>query len=242
MQPAESGTPPWRAALWTVVVVVVVVAVANIVSSARLSSFRDATQHSEHVGAGLASLRAHLVDAETGQRGYLLTGQAGYLDPYHGARDKVQQDLIGLDSLLTRDETSRGALGTLKVLATEKLGELDSTVSLRQHVSANAALAIVLTDRGKVLMDSARSVVRTIDARENSLMVAGRDAEIRWSTYVLVGLLIGAIVSLGALMHLLRTLWLYERSQRAAQREMTLQMGELERMARERLSTPSATA
>lgn len=238
MQTADSGTPPWRAALWTVVAVVLVVAAANIVSSARLASFRDATQHSENVVAGLASLRSHLVDAETGQRGYLLTGEGSYLDPYRGARDRVQQDLVGLDSLLAKDESSRGALGLLKRLSGEKLTELDSTIALRLHVSQSAALALVLSDRGKALMDSARSVVRTLDARERLLMVAGRDAEGRWSEYVLAGLLIGAAISLGALLYLLRTLWLYEQSQRAAQREMKLQMGELERMARERMSSP----
>jgi adenylate cyclase len=242
MQPAESSTPPWRAALWTVVVVVLVVATANIVSTERLASFRNATQHSEHLVAGLASLRSHLVDAETGQRGYLLTGQADYLDPYRGARVKVQQDLVGLDSLLTRDEASRGALGSLKELASNKLAELDSTIALRMNVGTSAALAVVLSARGKALMDSARSLVRTLDARENAEMVAGRDSEERWTKYVLAGMLVGAAISLGALVHLLRTLWLYEESQRAAQHEMNLQMGELERMARDRMSPPSAPA
>jgi CHASE3 domain sensor protein len=237
----DIGAPPWRASLWGAIAVVLLAAGVNLISSARLAAFRDSTQHSEHVVAGLSAFRAHLVDAETGQRGYLLTGQARYLDPYTGALHRVREDLVGLDSLLTRDETARVALGTLRQLSTEKLSELDSTISLRQHVSAGAAMAVVLSDRGKVLMDSARSVVQTLSAREDSLMVIGRESEDRWTKYALVGLLVGAAISLGALTHLLRTLWRYEQSQRAAQREMNLQIAELERMARERMTSPSAT-
>ena len=235
---SDSGAPPWRAALWTAVVVVLVVAIANILSSVRLASYRDATQHSEHLVAGLASLRSHLVDAETGQRGYLLTGEANYLEPYRGAREQVRQDLLGLDSLLTGDASSRGSLATLKKLSDEKLTELDSTIALRLHVNERAAMEVVRSDRGKALMDSARSVVRSLRAREDSSMVAGRDSEERWTKYVLAGLLIGAAISLGALLHLLRTLWLYESSQRAAQREMTLQNAELERMTRAQMTSP----
>jgi CHASE3 domain sensor protein len=236
----DIGAPPWRASLWSAIAVVLLAAGVNLISSSRLAAFRDSTQHSEHIVAGLSAFRAHLVDAETGQRGYLLTGQAAYLDPYRGARSRVRQDLVGLDSLLTRDGSSRDALARLKGLSTEKLSELDSTISLRQHDSPSAAMAIVQSDRGKVLMDSARSVVWTLNAGEDSLMTAGRKSEERWAKYALFGLLVGAAISLAAMTHLLRTLWVYEQSQHAAQREMNQQITELERLARERMTSPSA--
>lgn len=101
-------------------------------------------------------LIALIKDAETGQRGYLLTGDEDYLDPYYAA-------LRGLDALT--DELDRTGLALnpdvqkVRRLVKEKLEELDRTISLRRLKGPEEALAVVRTNRGKVLMDEIRQVV-----------------------------------------------------------------------------------
>jgi signal transduction histidine kinase/ActR/RegA family two-component response regulator len=104
-----------------------------------------------------------LRDAETGQRGYLLTMQAGYLDPYEAAVQTVPELAIRLDNL-THDipEQQRKAREMLD-LAQQKLAELAATISLARGGDSKGAVALVNTNRGKALMDQIRDLASDID-------------------------------------------------------------------------------
>src|SRR5580704_2139959 len=104
------------------------------------------------------ALLSSLRDAETGQRGFLLTGQDRYLEPYRQALTKISPAL----DTLARIETLRNRLDQmerierLKPLVKDKLDELAQTIDLRRSQGLDAALAIVRTDRGKATMDQIR--------------------------------------------------------------------------------------
>jgi signal transduction histidine kinase/ActR/RegA family two-component response regulator len=104
-----------------------------------------------------------LRDAETGQRGYLLTLQADYLDPYEAAIRTVP-DLAGRLESLTSDipEQQRKAQQIMD-LAHRKLAELAATISLARGGNSKDALALVGTNRGKGLMDQIRNLANDID-------------------------------------------------------------------------------
>jgi len=116
---------------------------------------RDMTQRTV---AAANALCASLTDAETGQRGFLLTGEDRYLAPYRKALADIPVLLksLGTVTLVHPDQAQR--VEALKVLVNEKLEELARTIELRQTVGLDAALAVVRSDRGRGLMDQVRGI------------------------------------------------------------------------------------
>ena len=103
--------------------------------------------------SGINALLLSLTDAETGQRGFLLTGDERYLEPYRQARTDIPVLLksFGTASLAHPDQAQR--VERLNPLVNQKLEELEQTIELRRGKNLDAALAVVRTDRGRVLMD-----------------------------------------------------------------------------------------
>ena len=124
----------------------------------------------------LQTLFLDLKDAETGQRGYLLTGRDSYLDPFLAARAAVPRDLAALRPLLADDALQRSRLDALGPLTKAKLDELHETIEQRQKGDAAGALAMVLSDRGKNAMDRIRTIVGQIQTTEN-VQLASRERE-----------------------------------------------------------------
>jgi CheY-like chemotaxis protein len=104
-------------------------------------------------------LLSTLKDAETGQRGYLLTGREDYLAPFLDAQNALPAQFTSLAALVAQDPTQRARLETLKSLAAEKMDELTQTVELKRSGQTEAALNFVLTDRGKNTMDRIRAAI-----------------------------------------------------------------------------------
>jgi CheY-like chemotaxis protein/signal transduction histidine kinase/CHASE3 domain sensor protein len=114
----------------------------------------------------LQAVLSTLKDAETGQRGFLLTGEEAYLAPYTDAKDALQDEIKALRALLgNRPEQSR-RLDALESLANLKMTELESTIAARRAGHTDAALAVVRTDRGKIFMDRIRDVARDMEGIE----------------------------------------------------------------------------
>lgn len=106
-------------------------------------------------------------DAETGQRGYLLTGQTSYLEPYHSAVKKLKPQIEELQKLTKADPDQQQHLTTLNPLITQKLTELQNSIDLRQKQGFNAALSGVLTNEGKQLMDRIRDTIHQMQQDKN---------------------------------------------------------------------------
>ncbi|WP_296677392.1 CHASE3 domain-containing protein [Novosphingobium sp.] len=106
----------------------------------------------------LQSLAQSLVDAETGQRGFLLTQNPAYLAPYDAARKRIPQELAALHTQLASvaDAEADDRLRSVDTLVTEKLAELDQTVGYARRGSVDAALEVVRTNAGKTTMDRLR--------------------------------------------------------------------------------------
>lgn len=114
------------------------------------------------------TLLASLTDAEAGQRGFLLTGEDGYLEPYNRAVQAIPGNLAQLKSLLAARSGQSANMARMDGLVNEKLAELQQTIELRRTQGAQAALAIVLSHQGKRLMDEIRALGAEIRRRENS--------------------------------------------------------------------------
>ena len=113
-------------------------------------------------------LLAGLVDAESGQRGFLLTGEGRYLDPYNRAIHEIPGELSAITSLLAERPGQSASAARLNALATDKLAELHDTIELRRTRGVAPTLAVVLSDRGKQTMDELRSLCTQIRRDEIS--------------------------------------------------------------------------
>ncbi len=116
-----------------------------------------------------------LKDAETGQRGFLLTGDEQYLAPYQRALAEIKTNLQHLQRISEKsnDQAITGDdVASLTRLVDGKLDELRETIALRRARGLDAALAVVNTDRGKHLMDSIRGKIGAMTSREDSALAA----------------------------------------------------------------------
>ena len=127
------------------------------------------TQTIEVLGR-LESLLSTVIDAETGQRGFLLTGEDSYLAPYTDAKDALPEEIKSMRALLVNRPEQRRRLDALESLANLKMAELDSTITLRRAGKPDAALAVVRTDRGKIYMDRIRAAASEMEAAERQLL------------------------------------------------------------------------
>jgi signal transduction histidine kinase len=117
--------------------------------------------------------------AETGQRGYLLTGREEYLAPYDRALRELPLTLERMAGLIRDDPTERGSLAQLRRLVSDKLAELRSTIEQRKAGRADAALAIVESDQGLKLMQDIQRLIAAMQAEEDRLLAERQSAAAR---------------------------------------------------------------
>jgi PAS domain S-box-containing protein len=119
-------------------------------------------QHSRALLQQIEQVFSYTKDAETGQRGFVLTGNPEYLDVYNQAIAALPPQLNGLHALVADEPGLRVRVATLTDLISEKLAELKQTVTLRQNEGFNAALSEVETNRGKHAMDDIRKIAEDL--------------------------------------------------------------------------------
>ena len=129
-------------------------------------AFRNAAAGAEQSRVAVEQtleLLSRLTDAETGQRGYLLTGDPGYQVDYDTALPKIRRIQAG-QTLAAESEDRRRLFG----LVAAKLDEMDQTVRILRQGDSAQALAIVHTGRGKETMDAIRTLAAQVIAGENA--------------------------------------------------------------------------
>jgi CheY-like chemotaxis protein/signal transduction histidine kinase/CHASE3 domain sensor protein len=173
------GLPLPLAALGGFVLAVMAVAVVALLS---LQSLRNQTASTTAVSrtvqamARLRTVLSTLQDAETGQRGYLLTGAEGYLEPYDLARAALAGELENARRLISDTAEQRRRFAELTNLTAQKMSELAETVALRRAGDTAGAMRVVGTDRGKTAMDHIRSVISELLNEEQTLLAERQQA------------------------------------------------------------------
>lgn len=158
--------------------------------------------HTHEVLEELQQLISLLKDAETGQRGYLLTGVDSYLEPHEDAVRKLDTVIADLRSLTSDNPNQQERLDRLAPLVEAKLDELQETIDLRREVGFEAALAIVVTDLGKEIMDDLRVLVAEMEREERELLVqreASAQSSARLSIWAISGLAVASALLLAML-------------------------------------------
>ena len=108
-------------------------------------------------------LQLALSDTETGQRGFLLSGEVRYLEPFEQGRRAALATLDTLETLARPFPDKRARMPTVRRLTAAKLAEMDSSVALGRADRFAEAIALARTGRGKVVMDSLRAQLHTME-------------------------------------------------------------------------------
>jgi signal transduction histidine kinase/DNA-binding response OmpR family regulator len=165
-----------------------------------------------------------LRDAETGQRGFLLTGTEQYLEPYTAARERLSSNLLRLRELAGSSPRERERLDALENAAGEKMDELNKTVQLRREGKTEEALAIVRSDQGKLAMDRIRASIATLVREQDSELSA---AQTEWQDTVRNSALINVIGSITLLTLIAVAAAIASRDYRAQKRQEWIREGQV---------------
>ncbi|RXF75654.1 sensor histidine kinase [Hansschlegelia zhihuaiae] len=146
----------------------------------------------------LIHLLSLVQDAETGQRGFLLSDDERYLRPYEVAIGEIDEALAGVVARADDRGVKRDRIETLKAALKVKLNELSETIALERAGKREEARSIVISDRGREAMNALRGVVGLIMARQDEIL-AGRVASAKLNDQRLLAIMVLGLLIAGAL-------------------------------------------
>jgi CHASE3 domain sensor protein len=155
-------------------------------------------KNSAVVLSGAETLLSNLQGAETGQRGYLLTGDESYLEPYQAVRHKIAGQLAQLRQLTQDDALQQHRLSVLTPLVDARLAKMQQTIALRRANYTEDVLKEVRSGQGKKLMDSIRAEMNDFISMEHDLF-AQQESEFDATRRHLLMLIIASSALIGVL-------------------------------------------
>ncbi|MDV6332262.1 response regulator [Asticcacaulis sp. 201] len=201
--------------------------ISGIISYANIQTIRRDTvlvTQTHIILISLNELLSTVKDAETGQRGYVITGDDAYLDPYNNATTHIDEQFTKIGALVKDDPEQVVRLNRMRELINGKMAELARTIELRRTGGLDAAVAVVKESSGKVYMDQIRSQVMGMQAvttqrREQRIAEmndAYKVAQASVTIAAVIGILLSAMIT-----------WMISRASAARRREEWLQVGQV---------------
>jgi signal transduction histidine kinase len=163
----------------------------------RLNAAEERVQSSEDREQALDEFLALMTDAESEQRGYLLTGESSYLQSYRSAAAKLAPALDRLDESYASGKEPVQEISHLRKLTGQKLGELGETLALFGKAGLDPAMSATRTDIGeRTTRNILRSVavLRKVESAELTSATARWQSDLRLSRWITLG---GAILNIG---------------------------------------------
>jgi signal transduction histidine kinase len=187
--------------LVTATVLAAVVIVGTILLLFRADNQESWVLHTVAVREQLLRILIQVQRCETGQRGYLLTGNVRYLEPYRSCVADLPTAVTAADQLVLDNPRQTANLAELRPLIAQKLDELRTTITLRQTGRNEDAIALVNTGKGVELMDAIRESIAAMEAEENRLLTERQENATRFEDLVAMGttLALTLIVAIGGL-------------------------------------------
>lgn len=151
-------------------VILIAIGTVSYTSTAKFMDTANWVAHTYEVLDNLAEFAGTMNDAETGQRGYVITGEDRYLDPYRNAATRANQALNNLRRLTADNPVQQRRLDALEPLVASRFAELQKIIDVRKENGFEAAAKMVLTDKGKDTMDRIRQLGGEMQEEENGLL------------------------------------------------------------------------
>jgi signal transduction histidine kinase len=229
------GTGRWYIALPPLLLIGFLVGLFFLAAAgqSRLNAANEHVHDSQLRQQALSEFIALISDAESGQRGYLLTGESSYLQPYTEAVTKVEAALDRVHQAYGGKDDSR-EFQELRILTGKKLGELEDTLALFKRRGTAPAMSIVRTDAGKRTMDDIARIIASLrlrEARELAAATAQWQAEYQMSRWVSAA---GVVLNIGLVLLASHLVFGDMRRRARVATDLRDQKQELERQVEER--------
>src|SRR6478735_3750528 len=158
------------------VLTLLVIGISGYRSTAHLIENDRWVSHTHEVRTTLADLTSFLKDAETGQRGFVITGDEAFLEPYRLALPEIARLTADFRRLTSDNDTQQRRVNTLQPLVDGKLAEMKRIVDVRRAQGLEPAFKEVAAGHGKALMDQIRKVITEMD-NDEAVLLTRRNAE-----------------------------------------------------------------
>ncbi|WHZ21237.1 MAG: diguanylate cyclase/phosphodiesterase (GGDEF & EAL domains) with PAS/PAC sensor(s) [Nitrospira sp.] len=133
-------------------------------SSTEFISSSAQVVHSREVRGSLQRILSLVEEIETGQRGYIITGESSFLEPYQRAMDRIEERLVHVKTLITDEPQLQAQIETLIRLVQSRIAFAAESIELRRARGFAAARDLLLSGKGKQEMDQIRTLI--IEIRE----------------------------------------------------------------------------
>jgi signal transduction histidine kinase/CHASE3 domain sensor protein len=153
-----------------VLAVVVVIGIVSYLNTRQFIDSNYAVRHSLEVLQELEDVLSVLKDAETGQRGFIITGDESYLEPYNNAVATLDNHIKNVQTLIIDPDQQQQFTAILPIID-ERMAVISQSINTRKTEGFDAAQEIVLSGTGKSFMDTIRQQINAMQLAENTRLL-----------------------------------------------------------------------
>jgi len=196
-------------------VLLLTVNISTFVMIQRTAAANDMIEKAQEMRRASRSILISMLDAETAQRGFLLTGRSDFLEPLEAARGERETALALLERAAATDPSLRQPVARVRRLADAKLQEMESTLTLAREGRIGQAIQAVRSGEGKRYMDELRDAISDFEALKSTRIAERTRASERAAfVTVVMNALTGGLVLILALL----SIWMVRRYVQEIQR------------------------
>jgi len=181
-------------------VVFIIVGVTSYMGLIKLTETAYKVIHTYSVIVALEDLCINMLDAQRGERGFILTGQERYLEPYNAAIKKVNQHLMEVRRLIqerpAQEIIQQKRLDSLESLVAEEFADLKKVIELRRNKGFDAASKVVMSGEIKKVMDEIRKIITEIENEELNILKLRREEAESNTSYTKATIIFGTIFAI----------------------------------------------
>lgn len=153
------------------IVILVIIGLASFMNTRELLTDSKWVTHSNEVRNEISHVLSAMQDVETGQRGFIITGDERYLEPYFLGRDSVNIRLKDLQSLIIDNKNQSRRADQTKPIIENKLAIMGAVIEIRRNKGYAAAAEALISSGGKKSMDDLRAILADMTREEDSLLI-----------------------------------------------------------------------
>ncbi|HEX7718551.1 MAG TPA: sigma 54-interacting transcriptional regulator [Woeseiaceae bacterium] len=184
--------------------------------------------------ATLEELVSHLKDAQRGERGYVLTGDDRFLEPYHQALAEIDSEIADLQELIRDNADQTARLDALRPLIDQSLNKMDEVIAARQRVGFDTAAAAIRNGAGKDIMDRIVEIAALIEEEEERHLTESSAEAASRAGWVLMFIALSSVLAI-TIVGVASTLVHRDITERKrAEAKLQAAYGDLERRVQER--------
>jgi CHASE3 domain sensor protein len=178
------------------IILVFIVGIFSYRSITQLQNNQLEVEKSQQIITASRNVLQHLVDAETGMRGYVATAKPKFLDPYNASLPRINTNLNKLEDLVEDEPQQQSNVSKLVELTNTQLGLLKINVEKREELGLETMVARNMLSNGKNIMDQIRNTITGINVIENKLLQQGRAKTEEAATATIATIGIGSAIFL----------------------------------------------